>query len=128
MTEPMDTDPVNRGDQNPDPSQGVSPGTVELTTLMDSVAGVYLVTTQTAVYEISLDWASIRRRPRSGESGAAELRRDFQPIDLVEILECTVGRRMQLLIDLGVAGVDISARLSTRVASIVPMSNRTAAG
>jgi len=128
MIEPMDTDPSNRGHQNLEPLRGVSPGTVELTTLMDLIAGVYLVTTQTAVYEISLDWASIRRRPRSGESGAAELRRDFQPIDLVEILECTVGRRMQLLIDLRVAGVGVTARLSTRVASIVPMSNRTAAG
>lgn len=125
MTKPMDTNPSDRRSSGKsfEPARGVSPDPGELASLMDCVYGIYAVTTQTAVYELDLDRCTIHRRPRMGQDGGAQLRRDAERIDLVELLECTVGMRMYLLIDLHVPGVDVTARISTRVASIVRLNH-----
>lgn len=120
VTEPADPNKPDRrsSDKSFEPVRVVSTNPAELTSLMDSVDGLYSVTTQTAAYEIDLDADSIHRRADEGETGGVQLRRDTDRIDLLELLECTVGTRMVLLIDLRVPGVDVTTRLSTRVASI----------
>jgi len=77
-------------------------------------AGRNDVTAQPAAYEIDLDAGTIHQQ-LTGESGGVQLRRDAERIDLLELLECPIGMRMIL----HMPGVDITTRLSTRVATIV---------
>lgn len=46
------------------------------------------------------------------------LRRDGATVRFVNVVECTVGRSMHLLIDLGVQGVLATTRLTTPVTAI----------
>lgn len=85
---------------------------------MDSTTGAYRVTTAASTYVIDLDRKVIRRFPRTQHDEGALLRRDDELITLHEILEVTVGKRMLLLLDLHVIGVDVTTRISTPVVSI----------
>lgn len=86
--------------------------------LMDVATGAYEVTTTASTYRIDLDRLIIRRSPRTGDPDGSLLRRDEELITLLEVLECSVGRPMALMIDLHVAGVPYTARISTPVISI----------
>lgn len=86
--------------------------------LMDSVNGAYRVTTAASSYVLDLDRMVIRRAPRTGDPGGSLLRRDEELITLLEVLECSVGRPMALMVDLHVVGVPYTARISTPVVSI----------
>lgn len=90
---------------------------------MDSTIGAYRVATQSSTYEIDLDRMVLRRLPRTANPEGSLLRRDDELIMLLAIDDCTVGRRMSLRINLNVAGVDFTARQSTEVVSIEPISS-----
>lgn len=97
-----------------------------LGSLMDSTEGAYRITTAASTYLIDLDRMVLRRIPRSQDPNGALLRRDDELITLIGITECTVGRPMQLDIDLHVLGVEFTTRGSTPVVSIerVPSPGR----
>lgn len=90
-------------------------------TLMDSTAGTYRVVTRSSVYILDLDAEAVWRAPNAGDADAAVLRQDEGWTRLVEIVDCTVGSRMELLIDLGVEGVAFTSRQSTTVVEIAPI-------
>ena len=85
---------------------------------MDSASGRYEVTTKSSCYVVDLDREVIMRRPRMGNPEGSLLRRDEELVTLLRVLDCTVGRRMILLIDLHVAGVPFTTRASTEVLAI----------
>ena len=91
--------------------------------LMDTTTGTYRVASMASTYIVDLDCAVIRRQPRTGDPRGSLLRRDEEPITLLEVLECTVGRPMALMIDLHVPRVPFTVRVSTPVVSIVPIGN-----
>lgn len=87
---------------------------------MDTTSGAYRITTMASTYLIDLDRAVLRREPRNGQPEGSLLRRDDELVTLLEVIECTVGRPMALLIDLHVLGVAFMARYSTPVLTIDP--------
>jgi hypothetical protein len=90
-----------------------------LQTLMDVVAGVYeVVTLSGSTYVLDLDLSIIFRRPKASSDHERRLRRDGELHKLLEILECTVGRNMVLLIDLEVEEADYTTRTTNLVVSI----------
>lgn len=89
--------------------------------LMDTVSGVYRVVTLASTYVIDLDREVIRREPRPGHPDSTLLR-GGELIALLEVVECSVGRRMIVRIDLHVLGFPVTARLTTQFAlSIDPV-------
>lgn len=91
--------------------------------LMDAATGTYRVTTVSSTYEVDLDRMVFKRFPRTGRPEGALLRRDDELVMLIAIDDCTVGRRMSLLIDLNVLGVPFTARHATEVLSIEQISS-----
>lgn len=85
---------------------------------MDSTTGAYRVATASSTYWIDLDRMALRREPRTANPDGSLLRRDDELITLHRIVECTVGRPMELHIDLHVVGVGFTTRWSTPVMSI----------
>ena len=98
-------------------------GKTAIDSLMDSVSGAYQVTTQASTYVVDLDRMVIRRTPRTHYEGGSLLRRDEELVMLVELLECSVGKRMELLLNLHVYGVPGTARFSTTVVAIDPIAS-----
>jgi hypothetical protein len=87
-------------------------------TLMDETRGAFLVRSQSSEYVISLDLNVVRRLPYAFVHEVASLRRDGQQMDLLQILECTVGREMLVLVDMHLPDVPFTARRSTTVVAI----------
>jgi hypothetical protein len=88
--------------------------------LMDEVSGRYRVHTFSgAMYCLDLDRQEMRRMCTPDDlADERALRRDGDAVRLVQMRECTVGRAMDLLIDLAVPGVYATVRRSTVVTSI----------
>ena len=100
----------------------VVPGNVmPMRTLMDSITGTYRVATLSSVYIIDLGAEVVSRAPNIDGVVTARLRQDESWTKLVRIVDCTVGARMELFIDLGVAGVTFTSRRSTTVVEIAPI-------
>jgi hypothetical protein len=98
-------------------------------TLMDSVSGCYLVQTFSgSTYVVDLDRMTLLRRRASGVVGVeiSELRRDDEPIRLIQIVECTVLRQPIFLLDL-VPGL-VTVRQPTMVLSIEPVCDDVTGG
>ena len=93
----------------------------EMKTLMDSTSGAYLVATEAYTYLIDLDRRVIKRTPRTQNVDGSLLRRDDELVMLVELHECTVGLRLEMLLDLRLRGVPVMFRRSTIVQSIEPV-------
>jgi hypothetical protein len=86
--------------------------------LMDTTTGCYVVTTESSSrYWIDLD-RHLLRRVSSTVPRRLRLRRDGEVIDLVEVVDCRLGKPMVLLIDLGLPGVWFTTRRSTAVVRI----------
>lgn len=81
---------------------------------MDTVSGAYRVVTLASTYVIDLDLEVIRREPRPDHSDSTLLPRD-EGIPLLEVIDCCVGRRMILLLELHLCGIPITARFTTQV-------------
>ena len=94
-------------------------GGTHMETLMDVSTGRYLVTTISGSrYLIDMDKSTLRRLPALDLTLDRSLRHDGQDIYVVALKECTVGRAMELIIDLCVPGVFLTKRRSTEVQSI----------
>lgn len=89
-----------------------------LHSLMDSTTGAFIVTTVATTYLIDLDRHVIKRTPRTQSEEGSLLRRDDEPVTLLELRECTVGKRMEIIVDLREQGVTATLRISTVVQSI----------
>lgn len=81
---------------------------------MDTASGVYRVVTLASTYVIDLDRQVLRRLLRAGHPDSTLLPRD-ELITLREVIECSVGRRMILRIDLHLLGVPLTAPYSAQV-------------
>jgi hypothetical protein len=87
--------------------------------LIDTTTGCYVVTTESSSrYWMDLDRRLLRRVSSASVHGRLRLRRDDEVIDLVEVVDCRLGKPMVLLIDLGVPGVWFTTRRSTAVVRI----------
>ncbi|MBG6212677.1 hypothetical protein [Cryobacterium sp. CAN_C2] len=91
-----------------------------MSTLMDEVSGLYLVHTESgSTYSIDLDRQELCRMSTPDDPARVHgLRRDGSTVTLLDVLECTVGRPMHLLIDLAVPGVLATTRRTTPVTGI----------
>ena len=90
---------------------------------MDTIDGRYrVVTASGSRYELDLDRGTLMRVPKNNEILDRGLRCDREAVRLVAVQECTVGREMMLLIDLGIDGVTVTSRRSTRVLTIEPLT------
>lgn len=65
----------------------------------------------------------IKCTPRTQNAAGSLLRRDDELVMLVELHECTVGLRLEMLLDLRVHGVPGTFRRSTVVQSIEPVAS-----
>ena len=93
-------------------------------TLMDQAHGSYLVRTTSSRYVISLDLRVFTRYPGTGPpTEVAALRRDHGQIDLLSVYECTVGKSMELIVDLHLPDVPFTVRRSMPVVSIDRLSD-----
>jgi len=93
-------------------------------TLMDESRGAYLVRTTASRYVISLDLNVVRRFPgTSSPNEVAALRRDNDQIDLLAVYECTVGKSMELIVDLHLPFVPFTFRRSMPVVAIERLSD-----
>ena len=91
---------------------------------MDQARGAYLVRTTASRYLISLDLNVVRRDPDPAPSTeVAALRRDHGQIDLLAVYECTVGKSMELIVDLHLPFVPFTLRRSMPVLSIDRLSD-----
>ncbi|MDY7528151.1 MULTISPECIES: hypothetical protein [unclassified Cryobacterium] len=91
-----------------------------LTSLSDGSTGRYLVATASgSLYRLDLDRRVMSRVPEFGvESRLHRLRRDGEDVDLLELVQCEVGKRMILRINLAAPGVWMTTRASTEVKRI----------
>ena len=91
---------------------------------MDEARGAYLVRTTASRYIISLDLNVVSRFPDTGPpTEVAALRRDHDQIDLLAVYECTVGKSMELIVDLHLPFVPFTLRRSMPVVSIERLSD-----
>lgn len=81
---------------------------------MDSVGGRYVVTTAVSSYLIDLDRQLLKSLSGTGDSEGSLLRRD-EVVTLLDVIECSVGRRMILRIDLHALRLPLTARFTTQV-------------
>ena len=87
--------------------------------LTDDATGCYVVTTASATrYWLDLDRRLLRRVTSPGVHAPLRLRQDGDDIDLLEVVQCHIGRPMVLLINLNVPGVWLTTRESTPVVRI----------
>ena len=91
---------------------------------MDTVSGRYRVlTTSGSLYEIDLDQMTLCRHRSLDDPSQHTLRRDDQNVELLELRECTVGRRMTVVLDLRWENVSSTTRSSTPVIAITAAPN-----
>ncbi|TFC16541.1 hypothetical protein [Cryobacterium glucosi] len=90
--------------------------------LTDDATGQFVVATESGSrYVLDLDRRVLRRAPGPVFQELRRLRRDGESIDLIEIVECRIGHRMVLRIDLNAPGVLVTTRISTAVVRIDPL-------
>jgi hypothetical protein len=95
-----------------------------LPSLMDESSGTYLIPTATSCYLISLNLKVVRRFPDAGPSAeVAALRLDNREIDLVAILNRTVGRAVELIVNLHLPTAPWTFRQLTPFVSIDRLSD-----
>jgi hypothetical protein len=89
-------------------------------------AGRYIVRTGSgSLYDVDLGRAAFSRLPAMDMAFDRSLRRDGEEAELLEIVDCTVGRRASLIIDLSWQGVLCTVRRTTVVLSIEPVEELT---
>jgi hypothetical protein len=88
-------------------------------TLNDETSGRFLVLTESGSrYDIDLDACTFQRVPAFDMAHDRSLRRDGEAVTLLEMRDCTVGRRAVFLVDLGWPGVLFTRRETTAVVAI----------
>ncbi|MBF0671565.1 MAG: hypothetical protein IR160_03155 [Salinibacterium sp.] len=91
---------------------------MQFLSLNDVSSGTYDVETESAVYTLDLDNAVVTRHNKADFGGLRTMRNDHQPTALLRVDQCTVGRAMILVINLGVKEVSATFRISTPVRQI----------
>jgi hypothetical protein len=93
---------------------------LSMSTLMGQVTGRFRIRTRSgSTYWLDLARHEMCRTPATDDPVRVHaLRRDRSTVRLLRVVECSVGRSMQLLIDLAVPGVDATTRRSTPVTAI----------
>ena len=84
--------------------------------------GQWQVTTETSLYLVDLDAQLVTRVPDAGAGSPpgsspvaiASLRRDYEPVTLIELIECQLDRPLSMLLDVRRDGVP-TLRVSTQV-------------
>ena len=84
--------------------------------------GQWQVTTETSLYLVDLDAWLVTRVPDAGAGtlpglspvAVASLRRDHEPVTLIELIECQLDRPLRMLLDIRRDGVP-TLRVSTHV-------------
>lgn len=84
--------------------------------------GLWQVTTETSLYLVDLDARLVTRVPDAGAGtppgsspvAIASLRRDHEPVSLIELIECRLDRPLRMLLDIRRDGVP-TLRVSTHV-------------
>ena len=97
-------------------------------TLMDTPTGVYRVTTESSTYVVDLDLMIVTRIPGVHNREVATMRHDGQPMRLLGLDDCTVGRSLVMFVDLRIPGVPWTLRVSTAVRSINAVAARAVVG
>jgi hypothetical protein len=90
--------------------------------------GRWQVTTETSVYRLDLDANLVTRVPDAGAGtppgmspvSIASLRRDHEPIALLELLECEVGAPLRMILDIRLDGI-ATLRVSTFVQQLTAL-------
>lgn len=91
---------------------------------MDVAHGTYRVSTASgSSYILDLDASLACRQPDSPADAEATLRRDGDFVHLVEVVECSVGKPMYLIISLNLPDIPFTTRLSTTVLAIEAISS-----
>jgi hypothetical protein len=91
----------------------------ELTALINATSGSYLITTSSGSrHLLNFDRLTTCRLPRTNSTDVWALRHDTEEIDVLRIGPCEVGKRLLLILDLHLPGVDYTSRLTTAVLSI----------
>jgi hypothetical protein len=84
--------------------------------------GQWQVATETSLYLIDIDRRLVTRVPDAGDGtmpglppvAIASLRRDHEPLPLIELVECELGKPLRMLIDVRRDGVP-TLRVSTHI-------------
>jgi hypothetical protein len=93
-------------------------------TLMDTPTGVFTVTTESSTYVVDLDLMIVTRIPGVHDREVATMRHDGQPMRLLGLDDCTVGRSLIMFVDLRIPGIPWTLRASTPVHLIEAMAAR----
>ena len=105
----------------------IRPGSDPRTQLQMSDGGRWFVQTETAGYLLDLDEGTAVRHPGRG-AGAVEgagpvrtaaLRRDGEVLVVVALLECRLGERLSVLLDLGLTSPEGDPVLTYRLGTFV---------
>lgn len=92
---------------------------IECDSVTDTGAGRYLVTTVTGSrYLLDLDARTMRRSPSEIFRAAHALRRDDEDVQILELIQCTVGKPMRLRFNLAVPNVYMTTRITSTVLTI----------
>ncbi|TFD74880.1 hypothetical protein E3T54_13095 [Cryobacterium sp. Sr8] len=92
--------------------------------LMDVAQGTYRVSTLSgATYVIDLGAQLLCRAHDRPTESDSTLRQNGDFVDLVAIIECSIGRPMILLINLNLPGVEYTTRRSTMVVAIESLAS-----
>lgn len=91
--------------------------------------GKWQVTTETSLYLVDLDAHLVTRVPDAGAGTSpglspvaiASLRRDHEPVTLIELIECQLHRPLRMLLDVRRDGVP-TLRVSTHVRDLRELS------
>ncbi|WBM79123.1 hypothetical protein KIV56_11535 [Cryobacterium breve] len=94
-----------------------------MSSLMAESAGRFAIETESgSTYWLDLDRGVMRRLPTVDDPDHDhDLRRDGSEVPILRIVACSVGQRMHLIVDLGVAGVAATSRRTTTVMAITQL-------
>lgn len=91
---------------------------------MDCGSGRYAVVTSSGTtYVVDMDETTVSRCPDRRRKTWTEMRFDHVAVDLILIVECSVGRPMHYAVNLHIPGVRFTARSTSTVVSIALLND-----
>lgn len=87
--------------------------------LEHSTTGSFVVATESgSTYIVDFDRQVFKRLPKDADDESLAMRGDYDQVPLLRLVECAVGGRMRLQINLGVPGILFTDRETTMVVAI----------
>ncbi|WP_157509702.1 hypothetical protein [Leifsonia sp. Root4] len=87
--------------------------------------GRFIVMTESgSKYFIDFEREAFVRLPEDGEEELWAMRGDGQPVRLLRLVECVVGGRMRLRLNLGIPGIAFTTRETTTVLTIIEVPDK----